>query len=294
MPFRITRPLAAAILLALAGSPTATFADGIATCDGCTVARMDATAAAQGPGPVYVVDHATPKLRFYRVHAESSGKPRLESLPVPSGMEQMLRDRNAALSTGIATVTIPVEAGNEWPAGRFGGDPLERFEGRHIDAFEVISNATLRHQLELALARRWETGDAPVDVLTATLAARFEAAVHAKTGAPLVHIIGIRWSDGSTTRFRTGTGDETDATYSVGESRDASGVLMPDAAMLGADAAALYGGDHSFANHDQLEDWIALARLYGVPVSDGGAREAGTVVRCERDETRDRMVCARG
>jgi hypothetical protein len=105
-----------------------------------------------------------------------------------------------------------------------------------------------------------------------------------KYGAGSIIVI-VQWRDGSRTIYKVTTDNVTEAKYVDGESRDALGNKLPDAAITTPTTAPSYVGDYYFGEGDlgrqNQNRWTDSARLYGVHIT--GASHYGNRMYCSWD-----------
>lgn len=289
---RRSKPLFAAIAAAAAlFASSSSFASGLAVCNGCTLMQTNAAARAKAPGYVYVVDTQTPRLRLFHTEKAANGMVSIEPMPVPQQVQHYFAEINGAIDAGETQETVVViEDGQGWPGDYYGTDPLTGFENQGYDAYDVVLNATLRNRLEESLGNWSHTGNSTLDFMTELLIGYLGDVVQYILGEPIVHIIEIRWDDGSVTRFRIDSSHASTADYIEGESRDRDGNLIPDASATTPGGAERFAGDHEFSSVDDAADWLAAAMMYGIRVS-GPETPTKPRMQCKWDYVAARLTC---
>lgn len=294
-------------------APLKTFAGGVIECNRCP-STVNA-AISKGNGLSLVVDFENVTLSAYEVEYDRELRRwRTVRTPIPSQISSAFYRIMEAAS--IAASSRPPDGILNPEADRFGDDSIphtysDRNKGglvvtvhpdnpqlsnpagfnfpdayKDLSASDIILSATSRTRFGQYLAEglagagtssaAWNSIAFSVQQLALTWAS--------KHGAGSIMVI-VQWRDGSRTAYRVTTDNVTEANYVDGESRDALGNKLPDAAIAAPETAPSYVGDYYFGEGDHGQQnrnrWIDSARLYGIRI--GGASRNDSRMYCSWD-----------
>lgn len=277
--------------------PPKAHAGGVVVCDNCANPRQ--AAIGSGSGMTIVVDFAHLKLYGFEVEYDREFKRYraiTTSIPAPvkdafhrimALAEGRIQPSSHALKrAGGSGAVVPLHPDN--PGVTNGLTFPEGFKG--INAYDVVMSATTRTQFEQQLGAAFSgasTGSPVWNSLATTLSSLGLSMISRLFGVDSVTYV-ITWRDGSKSVFVIEGDSVNRAKYKSGESRDASGNRILDAAASHEDSGADFSGWYDFTDEQSLQNWLDAARLYGVPVDVGNGianqvicRWDGKILRCE-------------
>ena len=267
---------------------------GLVQCNGCIFPRQ-AAINTQSSGLKLVVDFSTAKLYGFQVEYDWETRRWLafpQQVPEPittafyrimdstmaSGLEMQdeTRSKNGQKQNGGPLVTLhPDNPGNANNI-RF----PDAYKG--LNAYDIVDSATSRSRLgqNLALELAGATGNNPNWNSIALTLQQAALTFGSMYGSGTI-TIRITWRDGSTTSYTVTAENVSEAKYSPGQSRDATGNMVPDQSIVEPATAPRYAGAYYFGDANDRSRWTRSASQYGVPVSGGSS--AGRRMSCSWD-----------
>jgi hypothetical protein len=278
------------VLIALVGLLLSNTAFSAALrCDNCSTSQYQAKASAAGAGTHIIADYSQRKVVAYSVEYDRELRV-WRTLPatVPASIKTAFeRDMalayasssatpRASASGGSVVVIGPGRSGFPFPAGF-----------NDANTYDIVGSSNLRTQLEqqiAASAAGATTGSSIWDSLAFALRSLSLSFLGQKIGVSSVTYV-IIWKDGSKTVLKVEAGASHRAKYQPGESVDAEGNKVPDAAATDPATGPSYAGQYYFENNSNLEEWLNAARMHGIPVTRGGSAQLscswkGTTLTC--------------
>lgn len=151
-----------------------------------------------------------------------------------------------------------------------------------LNAYDIVDSATSRSRLgqNLALELACATGNNPNWNSIALTLQQAALTFGSMYGSGTI-TIRITWRDGSTTTYTVTAENVSEAKYSQGQSRDATGNMVPDQSIVEPATAPRYAGAYYFGDANDRARWTRSASHFGVPVSGGSS--TGRRMSCSWD-----------
>lgn len=266
----------------------------IVICNGCPFPRQ-AAINTQSSGLKLVVDFSLAKLYAFQIEYDRERRLWLafpQQVPEPitaafyrvmdstaaNSIEQSNRDqskRDRKQNGGPLVTLHPDNPGNSNNI-RF----PEAYRG--LNAYDIVDSASSRSRLgqNLALELAGATGSSPNWNSIALSLQQAALSFGSIYGSGTI-TIRITWRDGSTTVYTITAANVAEASYAQGQSRDASGNMVPDQSITVPATAPAYAGSYYFGQANDRARWSRSASYFGVPVSGGSS--AGHRMSCSWD-----------
>lgn len=267
---------------------------GLVQCNGCIFPRQAAINTGSS-GLKLVVDFSTAKLYGFQVEYDRETR---RWLAFPQQVPEPITTAFHRIMDATSAAALEPEARTGPQQGRKkNGGPLVmlhpdnpgnanniRFPDAYkgLNAYDIVDSATSISRLgqNLAFELAGATGNNPnwnSIALTLQQAALTFGSIY---GSGTI-TIRITWRDGSTTTYTVTAENVSEAKYSQGQSRDATGNMVPDQSIVEPATAPRYAGAYYFGDANDRARWTRSASHFGVPVSGGSS--TGRRMSCSWD-----------
>lgn len=266
----------------------------IVICNGCQIPRQ-AAINTQSSGLKLVVDFNMAKLYAFQVEYDWEMRRWLafpQQIPVPiTEAFHRVMDATAARSIEQSRQAAPTHDAtknggplvNLHPDNPGGSNNIRFPEAyKNFNAYDIVDSSSSRSRLgqNLALELAGATGSNP-NWNTIALSLQRAVLTFASIYGGGTITLRITWRDGSTTLYSITAANVAEASYVPGQSRDASGNMVPDQSIAVPATAPAYAGAYYFGPSGDRARWTRSAAYFGVPVSGGSS--SGHRMSCDWD-----------